>query len=161
MSIRFKCPQCLTTINSPDNASGNRANCPRCRATVTVPPPMSPPELPSTPQQTIIVCQGKESDPCGVISLILGVLAVISLPFGCCTGFTLIVTAGIGALGGGLAFAARGNLKTAGLILNGLAILPAAIGGILIVFGLTFNLASPAKHVPTKAVPTAFDSFAN
>jgi hypothetical protein len=124
----------------PPVRQGLPATTPAPTMLPAVPPPeMVPPVGPAAAQigygvALVHVTQEDRSDPFGVISLIIGVIAVVSLPLACCTyGLSLIASGFLGALGGGLAFLAKGNLRTAGLMLNALAFAPALIGGLILV----------------------------
>ncbi|MFQ6107679.1 MAG: hypothetical protein ACE5QF_08885 [Thermoplasmata archaeon] len=37
--IEFKCPECGTDLNAPDEAGGVKAPCPRCSKPITIPSP--------------------------------------------------------------------------------------------------------------------------
>ena len=40
MSIRFRCPQCKTPLNAPDNYAGGSAKCKKCGAKIRIPTPV-------------------------------------------------------------------------------------------------------------------------
>jgi predicted RNA-binding Zn-ribbon protein involved in translation (DUF1610 family) len=77
------------------------------------------------------------TDAPGVISLIFGALAVVCMLMGCFTcGMTYFAAAPFAAVGAGLAFFGRGNMKIAALVLNFVALIPAVIVFILFAMGL-------------------------
>lgn len=98
------------------------------------------------------------TDTPGVVSLIFGVLALILLVFGtlfsCLGGFLLypfaLLVAVIGLF---LAFFAQGNLRVAGITLNALVLLPAAIAAVIIVLPMlgVIAVAGGAAHEALKS----------
>ena len=90
--------------------------------------------------QTHIVIQ-QQSDPAGVISLIMAILAFLLIIVGCLscgvTGFVVYPLATVMAVIGAIAgFFARGNLQVAGILLNVLLLIPAALMMIMVMMGL-------------------------
>jgi hypothetical protein len=77
------------------------------------------------------------TDAPGVISLIFGCISVVCLLLGCVTcGVTLYAGTVFAALGAVLGLFGRGNLRVAGLVLNLLALIPAAILAVLLGMGV-------------------------
>jgi hypothetical protein len=76
------------------------------------------------------------TDPFGVISLIFGSLAVVCMLMGCFTcGITYFAAAPFAAVGAGLAFFGRGNMKVAALVLNLVALVPAVVVFVMLITG--------------------------
>lgn len=98
------------------------------------------------------------TDAPGTVSLIFGVLALILLVFGtlfsCLGGFLLypfaLLVAVIGLF---LAFFAQGNLRVAGITLNALVLLPAAIAAVILVLPMlgVIAVAGGAAHEASRA----------
>lgn len=99
--------------------------------------------------QAAIVIQ-QQSDPAGVISLIMGVLAFLLMIVGCLScgvlGFVVyplaIVMSAIGAVAG---YFARGNLQVAGILLNVLVLIPVALMMIMMMMGVVAAGAAGAR----------------
>ncbi len=108
----------------------------------------------AVPSQTVRVHvpEGSKSDAPGVISLVLGIVAMVAGVIGCvlsCLGglglFVYPLVAVIGAVGLVVGFFGRGNLKAAGLTLNGLVLIPALIMSVML---LTVGTAAMTAMVP-------------
>lgn len=101
----------------------------------------------------------QSSDPAGTISLILGIITVISLPFDCFTcGIGYWITAGLAIIGIILGIFGRGGMRIVGILLNTLALIPA----ILILLFMSWFIANipglpvaPSAAYQTKARITA------
>jgi hypothetical protein len=92
----------------------------------------------SRSSQSRIVIQ-QQSDPAGVISLIMAILAFLLLILGCLTcvgGFVLFPLSSVVAVVGAVAGCfARGNLQVAGILLNVLLLIPAASMSVFLLIG--------------------------
>lgn len=85
-----------------------------------------------------------ETDVPGVVGLVLGVLAVLCLLFGCFTcGMTYFAAAPLAAIGTGCSAYGKGNMRVAGLVLNILTLIPAVVFFGLMVFGIGVGALAP------------------
>jgi hypothetical protein len=77
------------------------------------------------------------TDTCGILSVVLGAVALVLIPVGCCCAPTIYVAVPVAVVGGALGMWGQGALRVIGLVLNILAVLPAALLTVLLIVGVT------------------------
>lgn len=71
----------------------------------------------------------ESTDVFGVIGFIVSLFSVLSLFLVCCYGVGVLVAVPLGVVGGGCSLMGRGNLRIAGLVLNGISIFIGIVAG--------------------------------
>lgn len=96
------------------------------------------PEAGALTQKPIYITQSgpaQQTDAPGIISLIFGILAIVFLFFSCIGGY--FIAAPVALIGLVLGFIAKGNLRVAGITLNAIVLVPAAV---VFIFGMLITL---------------------
>ena len=95
---------------------------------------------------------GSSDDVPGVVGVVCGGLAVVCLIGGCLFACIWIFAPIFALVGGITSFFAKGNLKTIGLVLNGVVLVLSIVMVILaVVVGVGFLAAIPAAGQPARA----------
>lgn len=95
---------------------------------------------------------GGADDVPGIIGLVCGGIAAVCLLAGCILGCLWFIAPVFALAGGITSLFAKGNLKTAGLIVNGVVLLLTILAVVLvIVVGVGFLAALPAAGQPPRA----------
>ena len=71
----------------------------------------------------------QSTDVFGVVGFIIGLFSVASLALACYYGLGVVIAIPLGIVGGGCSLFGRGNLRVAGIVINGIAIFIALIIG--------------------------------
>jgi hypothetical protein len=95
------------------------------------------------------------TDAPGIIGLIFGILALVALVLGCIFFPLVLIALPLAFIGGLISFFARGNLKVAGLVLNGLITVPVIACNVMALFGIAglAGLGALGKSVPAASSP--------
>jgi predicted Zn finger-like uncharacterized protein len=125
MSILVSCPHCHDTYRVSNDLEGRAIRCRDCRRDFTA--------------RAAVPAKG--TDVSGIVSLILGGLAVLCMLLGFFTnGISCFVALPLALIGVILGFVAKGALKVIGLTLNLIVLAPAAVFvGLAIVAYLLFS----------------------
>jgi hypothetical protein len=86
------------------------------------------------------------TDVCGIVGLVLGIIAVVCLLLGCVTcGLTYFVAAPLALVGGAFSLFGREGMKVAGLALNVLTLIPGVVLLVLFLIGAGANAVAPPE----------------